>query len=102
MTTGARISDSCASASCAGDRQGAETRHRPGRPLRERLHAGEATAFWGPAGAGDRDGTSVAERRARGRFARGGSVAGARVAQILTGVAMAPVPPVGGDGYGRG
>jgi hypothetical protein len=29
--------------------------------------------------------------------------AGARVAQILTGVvAMAPVPPVGGDGYGRG
>jgi len=31
-----------------------------------------------------------------------GSVAGARVAQLLTGVAMAPVPPVGGDGYGRG
>ena len=32
-----------------------------------------------------------------------GSVAGACVAQVLTGVvAMAPVPPVGGDGYGRG
>src|SRR4029077_17966358 len=31
-----------------------------------------------------------------------GSVAGARVAQLLPGVAMAPVPPVGGDGYGRG
>ena len=31
-----------------------------------------------------------------------GSVAGACVAQILTGVvAMAPVPPVSGDGYGR-
>ena len=31
-----------------------------------------------------------------------GSVAGARVPQLLTGVAMASVPPVGGDGYGRG
>ena len=30
-----------------------------------------------------------------------GSVAGARVAQILTGVAMAPGPPASGDGYGR-
>ena len=30
-----------------------------------------------------------------------GSVVGARVAPILTGVGMAPVPPVSGDGYGR-
>jgi hypothetical protein len=30
-----------------------------------------------------------------------GSVAGARVAQILTGVVMALVPPVSGGGYGR-
>ena len=29
------------------------------------------------------------------------SVVGARVAQILTGVVMALVPPVSGDGYGR-
>jgi hypothetical protein len=46
----------------------ADTRNRPERPLRERLHAGEPTVFCGPARAGDRDGISVAERRARSRL----------------------------------
>jgi len=80
----------------------AETRNRPGQLLRERLHAGEPTAFWVlPVPE-----TVMAHRSpSAGQGAAllvAGSVAGARVAQLLTGVAMAPVPPVGGDGYGRG
>jgi len=102
MTTGARISALCASASCAGDRQGAETRKRPdGRSgsactLASQLRSGvlpvpETVMAHRLLSAGQGAALLVA-----------GSVAGARVPQLLTGVAMAPVPPVGGDGYGRG
>src|SRR5437016_8150772 len=102
MTTGARYQPYARQPHARVTARGAETRNRLGRPLRERLYAGEPTAFWGPAGAGDRDGTSVAERRARGRFARGGLRRRRPRRAAPQRCRHGPVPPVGGDGYGRG
>ena len=97
------LSALCASASCAGDRQGGP---RPVTASDGRSGSACTLASQLRSGVLPVPETVMAHRLlSAGQGAAllvAGSVAGARVAQLLTGVAMAPVPPVGGDGYGRG